>query len=101
MSKLRLTACPICGGKLQATELRERYFDLDYVEVDTAFRIEPSERAACEHFRGDGDVISYRIYCENDCDKSDMEAEAIKQFEASQDCDCPLCRMMMNPFEED
>lgn len=70
---LTITACPICGGDLQMTEVREVWFSLSHAIV-TGGRIERDEATDDDRWYGD-DTTERRIYCENDHTAEEM-AEA-------------------------
>jgi len=76
---MRITECPICGGRLQMTQVSESYFNLGYAEVYRSpsgdFYLNPGG----EEDAGMGQVDEQRIYCENDCGEYDIIAELLQQ----------------------
>lgn len=57
--------CPKCGGTIQATEVQERYFNLE----DGTF---------CQTWM-ESEIVDVRFYCENDCEEpfTDDERDAL------------------------
>lgn len=71
-----ITRCPICGGKLQATEVQEVFWTLE--ELDVAEGLGDSVLALPADYPLDGSddaqTTSWRFYCENDHSAEDMVA---------------------------
>jgi hypothetical protein len=72
-----ITACPICGGDLQATEVREVWLNVARIRlIEGRFEVDEDTDDGTEamHFYGE-DTTERRIYCENDHTAEEM-AEA-------------------------
>jgi len=83
---LTITACPICGGDLQATEVRHVWFSLSHAIVtegpsrssqtqpdQAVATVERDEEADDDRWYGE-DTVSRSIYCENDHTAEEMAA---------------------------